>query len=115
MKLARKRDGTEYPPETPYHIVCGIMHFIRQNGRPEVDVFKNQDYIELRATLDAEMKRLKRAGKGSHKRQVEPSTPEEELLWEKGILGSDTPKAPATEQFFHPDWFALRSGDQHRR
>ncbi len=46
---------------------------------------------------------------------MEPLTPEKELLWEKGILGSDTPKALATEQYLHPDWFALRSGDQHRR
>ncbi len=81
----RKEDGTEYPLETLYHIVCGIMSFIRQNGRPEVDFFKNQDYTELRAILGAEMKRLKRAGKGSHKRQVEPLTPEEELLWDKAF------------------------------
>ncbi len=46
MKQTRKEEVTECRPEIPYHIVCGI-------------IFKNQDYAELRAILDAEMKRLK--------------------------------------------------------
>ena len=32
----RKKDGTPYPPESVYHIVCGIMRFVRLNGKPEV-------------------------------------------------------------------------------
>ena len=35
----RKKDGTPYPPESVYHIVCGIMRFVRLNGKPEVDFF----------------------------------------------------------------------------
>ena len=31
----RKKDGTEYPPDTLYHIVCGVMRFLCQNGKPE--------------------------------------------------------------------------------
>lgn len=79
----RKKGGTEYHPDTLYHIVCGIMRFLRQNGKP----VKEEAYADFRSTLDAEMKRLKRAGVGSHKRQAEPLTQEEEeLLWEKRIL-----------------------------
>ena len=29
----RKKDGTEYPPNTLYHIICRLMRHLRQNGR----------------------------------------------------------------------------------
>ena len=82
----RKKDGTPYPLDSLYHLVCGIMRFIRQNGKPEIDFFKEATYAEFRATLDAELKRLKQAGNGSRKRKAEPLTQEEEkLLWVKSI------------------------------
>ena len=113
----RKKGGTEYHPDTLYHIVCGIMRFLRQNGKPEVDFLKEEAYADFRSTLDAEMKRLKRAGVGSHKRQAEPLTQEEEeLLWEKRILGDHSPQALLNSVFFFNGvCFALRSGDEHRR
>jgi len=76
----RKKYGMEYPPDTLYHIVCGIMRFLRQNGKPEVEFFKGQLYADFQSTLDAEMKRLKQAGIGSDKRQPEPLSQEEEEL-----------------------------------
>ena len=117
MLEARKKDGTEYPPDTLYHIVCGVMRFLRQNGKPEVDFFKERVYANFRSTLDSEMKRLKQAGMGSRKRQAEPLTgEEEELLWEKGILGDHSPKALLNSVFFFNGvCFALRSGEEHRR
>ena len=113
----RKMDGKEYCPDTLYHIVCGVMRFLRQNGKPEVDLLKEQCYADFRSTLDAEMRRLKRAGMGSRKRQAEPLTPEEEeLLWEKCILGDHSPQALLNSVFFFNGvCFALRSGDEHRR
>ena len=117
MLEVRKMDGKEYCPDTLYHIVCGVMRFLRQNGKPEVDLLKEQCYADFRSTLDAEMKRLKRAGMGSRKRQAEPLTPEEEeLLWEKRILGDHSPQALLNSVFFFNGvCFALRSGDEHRR
>ena len=64
------------------------MQFIRQNGKPEID-FKEAAYAEFRATLDADLKRLKQVGNGSRKRKAEPLTQEEEeLLWVKGVASS---------------------------
>ena len=77
------------------------MRFLRQNGKPEVDFLKEEAYADFRSTLDAEMKRLKRAGMGSHRRQAEPLTQEEEeLLWEKRILGDYSPQALLNSVFF---------------
>jgi len=92
------------------------MRFIWQNGKPEIDFLKEAAYAEFRATLDAELKRLKQVGNGSHKRKVEPLThEEEELLWVKGYpWGSFS--TPFFKQcfFFNGICFALCSGDEHR-
>lgn len=65
----RSKKGTEYTPNTLHHIVCGIMRHLRQNcGKPEIDFFKDPEFAEFRASLDAEMKRLQSAGVGSIKK-----------------------------------------------
>ena len=78
----RKKDGTEYPLDILYHIGCGIMRFLNQNGQPEIDFLKEQ--ADFRVILDTESKK---ANVGSHKTQAKLLTQEEEdLLWEKGLL-----------------------------
>ncbi len=53
--------------------------------------YSDSGFSQFKASLDAEMKRLQSNGKGSKKRQVEALTiEEEELLWEKGLLGDRT-------------------------
>ena len=32
----RKQNGSEYPPNILHHLICGIRHYLRQNGRPEL-------------------------------------------------------------------------------
>ena len=89
----RKKNGSEYPPNTLHHIISGIMRHIHHDcGKPEVDFFNDAGFSEFRSSLYAEMKRLQSAGLGSEKKQAEPLTlEEEELLWEKQILGDHNP------------------------
>ena len=64
------------------------------------------------------MKRLRRSGLGSKKkRQAKPLTIEEEnLLWEKGLLGSKDPQILVdTMLFMNGLYFALKSGQEHRQ
>ena len=62
------------------------------------------------------MKRLQSKGLGSTHKQAEPITEdEEELLWEKKILGGHNPEALLRTMIFTNGlYFALRSGDEHR-
>lgn len=62
------------------------------------------------------MKRLRSLGLGVKKKQAEPIRVEEEnLLWERGLLGEENPKALLdTMLFLCGIHFALRSGEEHR-
>ena len=67
----RKKDGSEYVPNTLHHICCGLMRHLRWNGHPSLDFFTDSDFADFKVTLDARMKRLQSAGVGSKKRQAE--------------------------------------------
>ena len=82
----RTKKGAEYAPNSLHHIVSGIMRHLRQNcGRPDIDFSR---------TRSLQMKRLQSAGVGSVRKQAEPiCLEEEELLWEKKLLGDHSPDA----------------------
>ena len=112
----RKKDGSEYPPNTLHHICGGLLRHLRANGHPTLDIFKDPEFHEFRASLDAEMRRLQKKGLGSKTKRAEPITEEEEeVLWEKGLLGEHSPKALLnTIVYTNGLYFALRSGREHR-
>ena len=93
------------------------MRHLRWNGKPEIDFFKDEKFANFKSTLDAEMKRLQAQGVGSKRRQAEIITPEEEdLLWEKKLLGDHSPKALLdTVIFYNGLYFALRGGKEHKQ
>ena len=84
----RKKDGNAFVPNTLHHICCGIMRYLRTNGFPQIGIFKDSGFSQFRMVLDSEMKRLQSAGIGANRRKAEPITfEEEEILWQKCILG----------------------------
>lgn len=114
---ARKVDGDEYQPNTLYHIICGLMRYVRENSIPDIDFLKDREFAGFRQSLDAEMKRIQSKGIGSDHKQAEPFTlEEEEMLWQNNILGDHTPEALLnTIIYMNGVYFALRSGDEHRQ
>ena len=51
----RKENKSEYPSNTLHHLICGIMSYLKQNGRPEVDFSRTLLSLTF-VCLDAEMK-----------------------------------------------------------
>ena len=89
----RKQNGDEYPPSTVHHLYCGLMCHLRWNGQPSIDFFSDSEFTSFKASLDVEMKKLQSKGIGSLTKQAEVLTEtDEELLWEKGLLGDSTPQ-----------------------
>ena len=113
----RKKDGSEFPPESLHHLVSGLQRFVRWKNNLAIDVFKDAEFAEFRRCLDSEMKRLQRAGLGSRRRKAEPLTSaEEEILWEKGLLGDSTPQSLVdTILVMNGLYFALQGGAEHRQ
>ena len=93
------------------------MRYLRWNGHPTIDFFVDHDFIDFKKSLDAEMKQLQFKGLGSKKRQAEPlSQQEEEMLWQKGLLGDKNPKTLLDTMIFcNGLYFVLRSGREHRQ
>ena len=93
------------------------MRFLRWNGKPELDIFRDSNFADFRASLDSEMKRLQSEGYGTKTKQAEVLTEEDEdILWEKGILGSENPQSLLNSVIFYNRlYFALRSGREHRQ
>ena len=84
-----------------------LQRHIREEGRQMI-LLSGTVFTPFQATLDGEMKRLQSLGIGTHRRQVEVITVEEEdLLWEKGQLD--------TMVFYCGLYFLLGSGKEHRQ
>ena len=45
-------------PSSLHHVCCGIMKYVRINGMPEIDIFKDKGFLQFRKVLDSGMKHL---------------------------------------------------------
>ena len=48
----KKKDSCEYPPNTLYQICAGLQRALRENGLPELDIFRNLRYKLFQDSID---------------------------------------------------------------
>ncbi len=44
----RNKDGSEYVPNSLHHIVASVMRYIRLEGNPLIDFFKDAEFANFR-------------------------------------------------------------------
>ncbi|XP_062597919.1 zinc finger MYM-type protein 2-like [Saccostrea cucullata] len=98
----RRADDSPYPPRTLYQIGSGILRYMREEGVHDMNFLDVKDarFHDFRKTLDARMKELASQGIGVSITQADPLTPEQEdVLWEKKLLGAHTSKSYINTEF----------------
>ena len=84
----RKRDGTEYEPDTLTGIQNSIDRHLK-NLKSKVDIKKDEQFTHSRKVLEAKRKQLKSQGKGNKKNHAESLDDDEtKALYEKQLLGA---------------------------
>ena len=87
----KKKDGTDYEPESLRTMLAALDRFFRSSGC-KYSIAKDKEFIESRKVLNGKAIELREHGKGKRKNRADPLTEEEEeLLWEKGVLGDANP------------------------
>ena len=112
---ARKRSGEDYPAKTLYELTIPLQLCLTSQGE-ENKFLDDKGFVTLKNSLNARMKELSATGKIVKRKQAGTiSYEEEDSLWCKGILGTDTPqKLFDTMMYKSGLHFASRAGQQYR-
>ncbi len=114
----RNKSGDRYPPKTIYSLLAGILrHMSTTNPRyPNFLERSDKQFVDFQRSLDNIFRSLREKGVGATSKPTATITIEEEnLLWEKGILNTTTPKGLFNAVFYYNGKnFILRGGQEHR-
>ena len=85
-------NGDDYNWDTLYDLMVMVQSFLKKNGRL-CKFFEDDDFFDLKNTIDNWMKELSKQGKIAPREKAQPiSVAEEKKFWMDGILGDDTPE-----------------------
>ena len=87
----KKRDGADYPPQRLFQIFLGVQMIVNESGQ-QYNIMKGNEFLRLQRCVDRLMKRRAKQGIGRQTKQASIVTKAiESELWEKNILGDDSP------------------------
>ena len=111
----KKLDGTDFPGKTLYDIVICLQFHLESAGLAW-KLLSNDEFIQIRYTLDNLMKDRTARGIGVNVRKAQILNQfDEDLLWSLGLLGSHSPSVLLdTIVFIVGKGCAFRTGKEHR-
>ena len=114
----RKEDGAEYTPRSISQFVAGLQRYINERKPAPVRLAdaSNPTFRPLHTALDKRYCQLHTQGVGTKRKQAEVvSNHEEQQLWERGVLSSESPSGLLRAVFYlNGITFVLRGGEEHR-
>ena len=112
--VTKVKDGSDYPGKTLYEMVTSIQKFLHQNNVPW-KIIDGPEFLDIKTVLDNVMKEHALQNIGMVKRQAQFISSEiENDLWERGVLGEQTPdQLRETVLFLLGINLGLRAGDEH--
>ena len=115
----RNAKGKPYAPTSIYQLLSGLLRHMRTANPEALNFLDKRDkrFAALHNSLDSIFRRLRTENVGTIVKHAEVFTREEEqALWEKGTLGTTSPKSLLNAVFFlNGKNFCLRGGEEHRR
>ena len=119
---SRRKDGNYYPPNSLKNILSALFRVMKDTfGAGSIVTFmenktQEKDYPKLHNAMDRHFRMLREKGVGVERKQAEFISPEDErVMWEKGVLGTDTPRALLQTVFFYNGKsFCLRGQQEHQ-
>ena len=113
----RQENGKQYPPKTIYSLLCGLLRVSQDRGG-SLNFLNKLDarFTDLHRTMDSVCSQLHSEGFGAFKKSAPViSFEDQQLLWDAGLLGLDSPPTVFNTVFFYVGLhFCLRGGQEHR-
>lgn len=96
----RKKDGSDYEPDSLRVMIASLDRHLKEAGS-SISIAKDREFVNSRKVLEGKARFLREQGYGKRPRASKALTTEdEELLWSKGLLGSQSPKSLITTMWF---------------
>ena len=113
-EVTKVKGGGLYPGRTLYQLVVAIQKYLNINNVPW-KLIEGPEFEEVKTVLDNVMKERTSLNIGVKKKQAQFIPHQtEQLLWEKGVLGGDTPdRLRDTVLFLIGTHCLLRASDEH--
>ena len=113
----RTFNGNRFKSSTLKNVASMIQYHYNKHFNKGWSIFKDKDFQRSRNNLDLSMKLSRESGVDGNSRRAEIiEESHDQILWDKKLLGSDTPKKLVhTLVYLFGKNFALRRRDEHRR
>ena len=111
-----KRDGTDYEPDSLRTMLAALDRHLKNNGCV-FSILRGREFHSCREVLNGKAIELQEKGLGKRKRRADAITEEEEeMLWNKGVLGGDTPLSlNLTSLYCISQHFGTRGCQEHHQ